>query len=140
METFNPELSTISCSDNSCHFMYLNITIGQLHVTALLDTGSAIDIISKSFFDSLAHFTVVEYVEYHDNLLLANIQSFTVSGTASIKLRVNISSDSSRVVRFYILEETSHPVLLRMDHLQSSGIVLDFSKGCTFSHVKHTKN
>lgn len=117
--------------------MYLNIIIGQLHVTALLDTGSAINIMSKSCFDSLAPFTVVEYVECHDNLLLANNQSVTVSGTANIKLRVQ-NSDISCVVKFYILEEASHPVLLGMDYLQSSGLVLDFSKGSTFSHVKRT--
>ncbi|XP_045176579.2 uncharacterized protein LOC128545883 [Mercenaria mercenaria] len=93
---------------------------------------------SRSFFDSLSHTSVVEYIDCHDTLILANNQTVNVAGTARVRFRVKNSADPSHIVKFYILEQASHPVLLGMEYLSSSGIVLNFSKGSDFSQVKHT--
>lgn len=38
----------------------------------------------------------------------------------------------------YILNETSHPIILGSEYLRTSGIVLDFSKSTYFSNVKRS--
>ena len=44
-------------------FMYLQIQVGCHSVTALLDSGSAINIFSKPFYDSIPQSCILQYHE-----------------------------------------------------------------------------
>ncbi|WAQ98060.1 POL4-like protein [Mya arenaria] len=118
-------------------FMYLSLDVGSLNVTALLDTGSAINIMSKTLFDTLSPSCISQYQECSDPLVLANNQVINVCGTATVKLRMQ-HSHVSHVVQVYILADTSHPFILGIGYLATNGIVLDFGKGTCFSNVKHS--
>ena len=116
--------------------MYLELQIGNRNVTALLDSGSAINILSKSFYDSIPQSCILEYQECADSLILANNTTVTVYGTAVVKVsQVNSKSSS---VTVYILKDASHPIILGTEYLKTNNIVLDFNKSTCFSQVKHS--
>ena len=118
-------------------FMYLQIQVGCLSVTALLDSGSAINIFSKSFFDSIPQSSILQYQESTDSLILANNSTVTVCGTAVVKIS-QINSSKSNSVTVHILKEASHPVILGTEYLRTNNIVLDFNKSTCFSQVKRS--
>lgn len=59
----------------------------------------------------------------NEKITLANDQKVEVFGTAKVKLSTPYSKHR---VLVYILESTSHPLILGTTYLQSKGIVLDF--------------
>lgn len=103
--------------------MYLNINLGDRCVTALLDSGSAINIISKDLFDSISPTCVLCY----DN----------VYGTAKIKFCLWDSSNF-QIVSLYILKEAAHPIILGTQYLEDNIFFLNFGKGQGFSSVKRS--
>lgn len=101
--------------------MYLNINLGDRRVTALLDSGSAINIISKDLFDSISPTCLLCYDNCTDLVLHANNQTVCVYGTAKIKFCLRDSSNV-QIVSLYILQEAAHPIILGTQYLEDNNI------------------
>ena len=136
-ETDGESTQDIPVVHDNHNFMYLQIEVGFHSVTALLDSGSAINIVSKVFFDSIPQSCILQYQECSDNLILANNSTVTVCGTAVVKISQHNSSKCNSVT-VHILKEASHPFILGTEYLRTNNIVLDFSKSTCFSQVKRT--
>ena len=123
-----PELRTDFTLQHS--FMYLNCTIGQTTVSALLDSGSSINIISRQFYDVIPDRSKFDF-QPSDDIIMADNFSVSVEGTARIQFCTADSQGFYTVpVYIYILRNTSHPVILGIEYMKESGIILDFSKAC----------
>lgn len=113
-------------------FMYLNTNVGCLPVTALLDTGSDINIISKQLYDTLPQSAISDFEVCQSKVVVVNNYSVNVFGTANIQLH---NSGKFQSVLVYILDEASHPMT---GYLKVHKIVLDFSACSSFHGRKHT--
>lgn len=78
----NSELRTDFTSQHS--FMYLNCQIGHTTVTALLDTGSSINIISRQFYEIIPDGCKMDFQPSDDQIVLADNFSVSVYGTARV--------------------------------------------------------
>ena len=133
----NPDDSDLRTDFTLEHnFMYLNCEVGQTPVTALLDSGSSINIISKQFFEAVPDSCKWDYLPSEDQIIMADSGSVGVDGTAQIQF-CTAGSKASYKVPVYILKNTSHPFILGINYMKENGIVLDFSKAC-HSVVKST--
>jgi hypothetical protein len=74
-------------------FMYLNVFVHNMPVTALLDSGSSINVISFSFFQLLPESEKAEFSFCEDSIILANNQRVTVYGTAKVRIRKKLSDN-----------------------------------------------
>lgn len=121
------------CDENiPGEFMYMPVNIKGMQVTALLDTGSSINIISKSLYDKLSLNSKSNFRTCSEqSVKLANNQSVCVFGTASISVQTPCSSRVHSIF-VYILDCASHPLILGTCYFISKQIVLDFDKFVTF--------
>lgn len=101
------------CDENiPGEFMYMPVNIKGMQVTALLDTGSSINIISKSLYDKLSLKSKSNFRTCSEqSVKLANNQSVCVFGTASISVQTPCSSRVHSIF-VYILDCASHPLIL----------------------------
>ena len=108
---------TASVSSNN--FLYVHVQFPNSNVSALLDSGSSINLMSKQFYESLP-----SHVKSTLSPLpgLANNQEIHICGLAQIQATVNKAKHNIDVI-----EETSHPLLLGVQYLKQHGIKLDFS-------------
>ena len=83
--------------DGHTQFMYLNMIISNKRITALLDSGSAINIISKSLFDVISASDLINFQSSNTKITLANDQNVSIYGTASIKVQNHVSGQSNLV-------------------------------------------
>jgi hypothetical protein len=116
-------------------FLYMDVNIHGMKVTALLDTGSSINIISKELFDKLPlqskfHFRSSD----EQKVKLANNQSVYIFGTASISVQTPCSSGNHTML-VYILQNTFHPLILGTGYFIAKNIVLDLSKFVAFREI-----
>ncbi|CAG2248537.1 Retrovirus-related Pol polyprotein from transposon 17.6,Retrovirus-related Pol polyprotein from transposon 297 [Mytilus edulis] len=101
--------------------------IGTLKVAALVDSGSSINIMSKSLFDSVSDKQKLSFEQLDcSEIRLANNDTIKVTGTAKIKLYIETRGEID--IDVYILPVTSHPFILGTDYLMKNNVVLDFSK------------
>lgn len=56
----------------SHNFMYLHCIVGHLRVTALLDSGSSINIISRSFYDTIPDLYKSDFHESDEKIVMAD--------------------------------------------------------------------
>ena len=99
----NDDFMRNDCS-TSHNFMYLHCIVGKAKVTALLDSGSSINIISHSFYDSVPETFKFDYQECAEMITMADNASIAVDGTASIQLCT--PSKKSHIFCLYIFSET----------------------------------
>jgi hypothetical protein len=111
-------------------FMYLNCVIGNKPVTALLDSGSSINLMSLDFYQSIPDYCKKDFQDCQEDIVMADNRSIYVYGTARVQFKA-ASSRSVHSVLVYIFHNTSHPFILGVPYMAQSGIVLDFSKGST---------
>jgi len=105
-------------------FLYLPVQIANFKISALIDTGSSINVISSQFFNSLPDSVKSNFIDTNNRITLANNQTITIHGTASVKISV---PQGKHWIPVYILEQTSHPLILGTNYMLSKNIVLDFS-------------
>lgn len=106
------------CSiDNTDHvystdhtFMYLNVLIGCQPITALLDSGSSINIVSKSLYELLPHSVLSCFANFTERVLVANNGSVKIFGTVNMRMRYT-ESGKPYTIHTYILDEASHPMI-----------------------------
>ena len=98
--------------------------IANFKISALIDTGSSINVISSQFFNSLPDSVKSNFIDTNNRITLANNQTIKIHGTASVKISV---PQGKHWIPVYILEQTSHPLILGTNYMLSKNIVLDFS-------------
>ncbi|CAC5358750.1 unnamed protein product [Mytilus coruscus] len=102
-------------------------TVVGLKVAALVDSGSSINIMSKSLFDSVSDKQKLSFEQLDCfEIRLANNDTIKVTGTAKIKLYIETREEID--IDVYILPVTSHPFILGTDYLMKNDVVLDSRK------------
>ncbi|CAG2184531.1 unnamed protein product [Mytilus edulis] len=100
------------------------IKVNHISVAALVDSGSSINIISKSFYDSLPDTCKTSICSVSEKIVLVNNQSVNIVGKCTVKIQV---PQGKHWIHTYILTQSSHPLILGTSYLISKKIVLDFS-------------
>jgi hypothetical protein len=119
--------------------VYLPVSIGSVSVSALLDSGSTINIVSSKFYDSLGSSSKSGILNSQNSkVTLANGQNVNVLGAARIKLQIT-KTEQSVFIPVYVLRELSHPLILGTQFLMSMGIVLNFKSLCVHTDFE-TRN
>ena len=114
---------TASVGNNN--FLYVHVQFPNSNVSALLDLGSSIILMSKQFYESLPSNVKSTLSPLPgDKIILANNQEIHFCGLVQIQATVNKAKHNLDV---YVIEETSHPLLLGVQYLKQHGIKLDFS-------------
>ncbi|VDI06701.1 Hypothetical predicted protein [Mytilus galloprovincialis] len=126
---------TDSSISSDSKFLYLTVRFDSLKVSALVDTGSSVNIISEQLYDSLPYSKKSDFnADVRESIVLANSQKIEVVGTAYVQM--NISRANHRVFT-YILKMSSHPIILGTNYLIANKMVIDFSE---MSAVPKTSN
>ncbi|CAC5415602.1 unnamed protein product [Mytilus coruscus] len=99
------------------------VTIDNIEIAALIDSGSSINVISQQLFNSLPEHYRNSFKSANEKILLANNASINIVGTARIKIKVPTGKHWLHV---YILSQTSNPLILGTNYLFTNKIVLDF--------------
>ncbi|CAC5421039.1 unnamed protein product [Mytilus coruscus] len=108
-------------------FLYMPVRIANLEISALIDTGSSINVMSSQLFNSILDSMKSEFSATSDKITLANNQTVQIYGTDKVKISV---PQGKHWIPVYILVQTSHPLILGTHYLFSKNIVLDFSDCC----------
>ncbi|CAG2185803.1 unnamed protein product [Mytilus edulis] len=128
---WNEQESTECTSDDDstfvCKFLYMPVRIANQEISALIDTGSSINVMSSQLFNSIPDSMKSEFSATSDKITLANNQTVQIYGTAKVKITV---PQGKHWIHVYILAQTSHPLILGTHYLYSKNIVLDFSDCC----------
>ncbi|CAC5388073.1 unnamed protein product [Mytilus coruscus] len=101
------------------------VTIDNIEIAALIDSGSSINVISQQLFNSLPEHYRNSFKSANEKILFANNASINIVGTARIKIKVPTGKHWLHV---YILSQTSNPLILGTNYLFTNKIVLDFGK------------
>ena len=111
-------------------FLYLTVRFESMRVSALVDTGSSVNIISEQLYNSLPYSKKFNFKsDVSDSIVLANNEKVAIVGTAVVKM--NISGVNHNVFT-YILKLSSHPIILGTNYLMENKMVLDFSQMTAF--------
>ena len=110
---------------NSSKFLFMPLSVKHVKISALLDSGSTINIMSYELFSSLPKHSCTPIVTCctDNEIVVANGQKVDIVGTSFVKIRVPSGKHSIPV---YILRSTSHPLILGTEYLTSHKIVLNF--------------
>ena len=104
---------------------YTTVHFNKLKVSALIDTGSSVNIISEELYKSLPNSKKSDItVNIKDAIVLANNQTIDVIGTALIKMTI---SGVHQNIICYILKMSSNPIILGTEYLTENKVILDFS-------------
>ncbi|CAC5394396.1 unnamed protein product [Mytilus coruscus] len=123
---FYSDNENFSIAQTDSKFIYLHVKFHSVHVAALLDSGSSINIMSTSLYNSIpqACKSMID-VNNGDNIKLANDQNVQVKGTATVKMYYK---GDKHCLQVYILEQTSHPFILGTSYLKDNKITIDFGE------------
>ena len=121
-ESDNKNISKDSVSKCSSHFLYLQIQF-NCKVSALLDTGSSINLISYFLYNSLSKKYKSELLTVTNNkIILANNQEIQIDDIATITGIIEGNQTSFYV---YVLKDTSHSLILGTEYLRSNGVIIN---------------
>ena len=112
-------------SENFSKCLYMAVKIANLEVSALIDTGSSVNVMSQQFFNTIPDSYKSKFNASMDKITLANNQSIQIYGISDVKITV---PQGKHWIHVYILAQTSHPLILGTNYLFSKKIVLDFSQ------------
>ena len=117
--------------------MYFQVTVGQKPVTALLDSGSSINVVSRELYDTCRS-SFSDESPCPEKVLLANNQNVHIFGSAYLRLTVGAGNKGglSQKVQVFILNEASHPIILGTQYMRDHEIVIDFRKQSLFHNMK----
>ena len=94
-------------------------------MSALLDTGSSIILMSYFLYNSLSKKYKSELLTVTNNkIILANDQEIQIDGIATITGIIEGNQTSFDV---YVLKDTSHPLILGTEYLRSNGVIINFN-------------
>ncbi|CAG2250209.1 unnamed protein product [Mytilus edulis] len=119
---------------NGTSFVHLQVSFDDMNVAALVDTGSSINVISQTLYNTLSHKSKLSFEQFPSEIRLADNTKVKVFGLAKILL---ICNNEQHAIEVYILPFTSHPLILGTNYLHSNNIILDFSNfSANFKSVK----
>ena len=101
-------------------FIYMLLSISGMQYSALVDTGSSINIMSRPIYDALpsSHKSEIYHL-LQSEVSVANNTTVKVDGTARVK--VNIEGHVHSLL-FYIFPTCTHPIILGTHYLISHNI------------------
>ena len=106
-------------------FMYLSCNFNNRTVSALCDLGSSINLMSYKLYSSLPKQCKSHLISInHGTIALANNQTIDIDGISTIACTIRGKQYDFDV---YILQETSHPLILGVEFFKTNDVVLDFS-------------
>lgn len=120
----NTEYSSDDEIESVPKFLYMHVKISNLEISALIDTGSSINVMSQQCYNSIPDPHTSNFKSASETITLANNQCVNIFGTSDIKITV---SQGKHWIPVYIMSQTSHPLILGTNYLCSKNIVLDFS-------------
>ncbi|CAC5402262.1 unnamed protein product [Mytilus coruscus] len=122
---FYSDNENFSIAQTDSKFIYLHVKFHSVQVAALLDSGSSINIMSTSLYNSIpqACKSMID-VNNGDNIKF-NDQNVQVKGTATVKMYYK---GDKHCLQVYILEQTSHPFILGTSYLKDNKITIDFGE------------
>ena len=105
--------------------MFMPISIYNLKISALLDSGSSINIMSSQLYDILSSQSslLLSPSALGRYVVVANGDKVEIEGTSVVKIR---TATGKHKIRVHIMRNTSHPLILGTDYLKSKNIVLNF--------------
>ena len=115
--------SEISDARSKSGFMYLPVNFSTTQISALLDTGSTINLMSHELFDRLPANNKVHVDYCHESIVLANNQHISIDYVAQVKGVINGRQQSFNV---YVLKDTAHPLILGTEYMRNNGVTLNF--------------
>ena len=96
----------------------------SVQVAALLDSGSSINIMSDTFYNSLPSTCKSSInTDNVESVKLANNQNVQIQGTTFVKMYANGQKHNILV---YVLHQTSHPLILGTSYLIENNFCIDF--------------
>lgn len=111
------------CNDSG--FMYLPVNFSSSQVSALLDTGSSINLMSQELFDMLNYRNKVHVNYCDETIVLANNQEISINCFATVSA---VISGQQQTFSVYVLKDTSNPLILGTEYLRTHGVTLNFDK------------
>ena len=83
------------------------------------------NLMSKKLYDDLPCKSKSKLSPVSDNkIVLANNQDIHISGCAQIQATIQ---NTRHLIDVYVIQETSHPLILGVQYMDAHGIKLDFS-------------
>ena len=105
--------------------MYLSCNFNNRTVSALCDSGSSINLMSYKLYSSLPKQCKSHLISInHGTIALANNQTIDIDGISTIACTIRGKQYDFDV---YILQETSHPLILGVEFFKTNDVVLNFS-------------
>ena len=87
--------------------MYLHCIVGNSRVTALLDSHSSINIVSRTFYNSVPEIYKSDFMQTNENIMMADNGSVAINGTARIQFRTPLRKRHDISVYILTLSQTS---------------------------------
>ena len=113
----------ISDARSKSGFMYLPVNFSTTQISALLDTGSTINLMLHELFDRLPA-NIKVHVDYcHESIVLANNQHISIDYVAQVK---GVISGRQQSFNSYVLKDTAHPLILGTEYMRNNGVTLNF--------------
>ncbi|CAC5357009.1 unnamed protein product [Mytilus coruscus] len=104
------------------NFWYITVLFGELRISALVDTGSSINVLSKSLYDFVSDRHKLYFEE--SDIRLANNDKIHINGISKLQATIH---QKNEIIEKYVIPKTSHPLILCTEYLRENKIVLHFS-------------
>ena len=94
-------------------------------ISALLDTGSLINLMSQELFDNISPRNKLQVEYCNTSIVLAKNQGIGVNCVAKVSAVISRQQQSFTV---YGLQGTSHPLILGTEYMRTHNVTLNFDK------------
>ena len=123
--TFKCTVSNSILSDlqSESGFIFLPVKFSSKQISALLDTGSSINLMSQELFDNISPRNKLQIEYCNESIVLANNQEIGINCVAKVSAVISGQQQSFTV---YVLQGTSHPLILGTEYMRTHGVTLNF--------------
>ena len=113
-----------SCSSHKLLFM--PVSISHMKISALLDTGSSVNIMSSHLYNSLPKYCHSPLLpsNFGNHVVVASGDKIEILGTPFVKMK---SSTGKHKVKVLVMRNTSHPLIFGTDYLRQKRITISFA-------------
>ena len=119
-------------------FLFTCVYLGNRKISALLDSGSSINLISRYLFDKIpAKYKSDVDITKGCTLKLANNSTVHIDGECCIKVR--LVSGEKHTLPVSVISNTSHPLILGVNFMRSKGVSLNFMQDEVHSSTCNVK-
>ena len=104
-----------------CMGPYVEVTTGDKHFPALVDTGSIVSLITRDMCSSLE-------IDPSSSQSLITVNDVEIDTLGTVALNISVGG-ADLTIRPHCISQLPCPILLGMDFIQDAGLTLDFSDG-----------